>query len=227
MADMNRRNFLKSAVIATSSLPLLGWTSNKSTRELTELYTYLETKTIYTPMDGIVPFKLFPFQREILKHIHENNRIVIIKSRQIGMTTLLAGYYSWLSYKENVWDWYNPSTNSTITQYYNLTNRFNANPMVVSEEDVDMHLMYFDEFNFGRKSWPQIPTLTHNKKWIVCGTLDPNGRIVEFINDNPSWKVVTYPFDKCTSLLKFKYYETRMASAFDTDKFQREYYCKV
>jgi hypothetical protein len=54
-------------------------------------YIKIQSQTL-----GIIPFELYDFQETALKTIHENNRIVILKSRQMGISTLVAAYALWL-----------------------------------------------------------------------------------------------------------------------------------
>lgn len=52
------------------------------------------TKVVH-PIKGLVKFELYPFQRQVLNHIHTNNSTILRKFRQAGMTTLCAGYILW------------------------------------------------------------------------------------------------------------------------------------
>lgn len=51
---------------------------------------------IQHPTKGKVPFHLYPFQEDALTDFLENDRLVILKSRQLGISTLIAGYALWL-----------------------------------------------------------------------------------------------------------------------------------
>ena len=51
---------------------------------------------IQHPTKGKIPFHLYPYQEETLQDIQENDRMVILKSRQLGISTLTAGYSLWL-----------------------------------------------------------------------------------------------------------------------------------
>jgi hypothetical protein len=51
---------------------------------------------IQHPTKGKIPFKLFPYQEELTNDIQENDRVVILKSRQLGISTLSAGYSLWM-----------------------------------------------------------------------------------------------------------------------------------
>jgi hypothetical protein len=51
---------------------------------------------IQHPTKGKIPFKLFPYQEELTNDIQANDRVVILKSRQLGISTLSAGYSLWM-----------------------------------------------------------------------------------------------------------------------------------
>tara|TARA_R110002096_G_scaffold290427_1_gene484733 strand:- start:470 stop:2041 length:1572 start_codon:yes stop_codon:yes gene_type:complete len=48
------------------------------------------------PIKGKVPFHLWPFQEESLKTFEQNRFNVILKARQLGLSTLTAGYSLWM-----------------------------------------------------------------------------------------------------------------------------------
>lgn len=50
---------------------------------------------IQHPKDGLIPFKTFPFQDDCLKSFEENRFNIILKSRQLGLTTITAAYAVW------------------------------------------------------------------------------------------------------------------------------------
>lgn len=51
---------------------------------------------IQHPQRGRILFKLYPFQEEILKLYKDNNFLITLKSRQLGISTVSAGYALWL-----------------------------------------------------------------------------------------------------------------------------------
>ncbi len=51
---------------------------------------------IQHPQRGRIPFNLYPFQEKVLKLFQENPYSVVLKSRQLGISTLGAGYSLWL-----------------------------------------------------------------------------------------------------------------------------------
>ena len=48
------------------------------------------------PMKGKVPFHLFEYQEESLKEFEKHRFNVILKARQLGLSTLSAGYALWM-----------------------------------------------------------------------------------------------------------------------------------
>jgi len=51
---------------------------------------------IQHPMDGIVPFKMFDFQGDTLDSLINYRFNVVLKARQLGLSTLSAAYIAWL-----------------------------------------------------------------------------------------------------------------------------------
>jgi phage terminase large subunit GpA-like protein len=51
---------------------------------------------IQHPKKGKIPFHLYPFQEDVLTDLRNNDYNVILKSRQLGISTLSAGYALWL-----------------------------------------------------------------------------------------------------------------------------------
>lgn len=49
------------------------------------------------PVKGSVPFDLYDYQIEMVKSIHENKDTIILASRQLGKTTVVAMYMLWYS----------------------------------------------------------------------------------------------------------------------------------
>ena len=48
------------------------------------------------PMRGKVPFHLYPFQEKCLDVFEDDKYCIVLKSRQLGLSTLSAGYALWL-----------------------------------------------------------------------------------------------------------------------------------
>jgi len=51
---------------------------------------------------GLIPFRTFNFQKDLLNDFHDHRFNVILKSRQMGISTIVSGYIAWmlLFYKE-------------------------------------------------------------------------------------------------------------------------------
>ena len=48
------------------------------------------------PVRGLIPFKTYDFQKELLEDFNDHRFNVILKARQMGVTTIMAAYISWL-----------------------------------------------------------------------------------------------------------------------------------
>lgn len=51
---------------------------------------------IQHPHKGTIPFDLYPFQEDTLNRFHSDRYLLILKSRQLGITTLVSAYSLWL-----------------------------------------------------------------------------------------------------------------------------------
>jgi hypothetical protein len=51
---------------------------------------------------GIIPFKTFNFQKQLLNDFHDHRFNIILKARQLGISTIVSGYVAWMLmfYKE-------------------------------------------------------------------------------------------------------------------------------
>ena len=50
---------------------------------------------IQHPIRGKIPFELYPFQEDTLTDFKDNRYNIVLKSRQLGISTLVAGYALW------------------------------------------------------------------------------------------------------------------------------------
>lgn len=50
---------------------------------------------IQHPTKGVLPFKLFPFQEELIQTIIDNPQVIVNKSRQLGISTVSAAFCLW------------------------------------------------------------------------------------------------------------------------------------
>ena len=48
------------------------------------------------PLRGLIPFDLYDFQKDSLKEFNKNRFSVILKARQLGISTITAAYVSWM-----------------------------------------------------------------------------------------------------------------------------------
>ena len=51
---------------------------------------------IVHPIKGLVPFKTYPFQTQLLRDYNNHRHNVILKARQLGISTITAAYILWL-----------------------------------------------------------------------------------------------------------------------------------
>jgi hypothetical protein len=79
-------------------------TSNKS-RQVSEIvrcgrdpsYFFNNYVKIQHPTKGTIPFKTFPFQDQCVKEFIDNRFTIVVKGRQLGLSTLVAAYAVWLA----------------------------------------------------------------------------------------------------------------------------------
>ena len=48
------------------------------------------------PLHGLIPFRLYDFQDQLVKDFNDYRFNVILKARQLGISTISAGYIVWL-----------------------------------------------------------------------------------------------------------------------------------
>ena len=48
------------------------------------------------PIDGLIPFKTYPYQADLLHDFNNYRFNIILKARQLGISTIAAGYIVWL-----------------------------------------------------------------------------------------------------------------------------------
>lgn len=48
------------------------------------------------PIQGLLPFKTYPFQKDVLKDFNKYPLNIVLKSRQLGLSTIAAAYIAWL-----------------------------------------------------------------------------------------------------------------------------------
>lgn len=57
------------------------------------IHTYAK---ITHPMKGLIPFHLYPFQEQLLEDFEDYRFNVILKARQLGISTITAAYVAWM-----------------------------------------------------------------------------------------------------------------------------------
>lgn len=60
------------------------------------VYFILNYVKISTPMKGVIPFALYPFQKDMIHRYRSNQFNIILKARQLGASTTTAAYALWL-----------------------------------------------------------------------------------------------------------------------------------
>ena len=48
------------------------------------------------PMKGLIPFNLYPFQEKCVEDFNDHRFNIILKARQLGLSTTSAAYITWL-----------------------------------------------------------------------------------------------------------------------------------
>ena len=81
MAEQNLRQIIQQEYVKCAADPV----------HFMKKYCYIQH-----PQRGRIPFNLYPFQDKVLKLFQENPYSVVLKSRQLGISTLGAGYSLWL-----------------------------------------------------------------------------------------------------------------------------------
>ena len=52
---------------------------------------------IQHPVKGLIPFNTYPFQDDCVQHFINHRFNIVLKSRQLGLSTLAAAYSVWLA----------------------------------------------------------------------------------------------------------------------------------
>ena len=60
------------------------------------VYFLTKYAKITEPMRGLIPFDLYPFQEDVIRQFQDNRFNIILKARQLGLSTSVAGYVCWL-----------------------------------------------------------------------------------------------------------------------------------
>jgi len=100
------------------------------------------------PQRGIIPFKLWGFQQDTVTSFIDNSYNIVLKARQLGISTLCAGYAAWMA---------NFFTNKEI--YILATKKVTAQNMV---DKVRTFLQ-------GIPEWMRAELITDNKQSLELG----------------------------------------------------------
>ena len=60
-------------------------------------YFFNKYTQIQHPIKGAVPFKTYPFQDDCVENFEKHRFNVVLKSRQLGLSTIAAAYSAWLA----------------------------------------------------------------------------------------------------------------------------------
>jgi hypothetical protein len=154
------------------------------------------------------------------KQIHENDKVIFVKARQIGMTTLLAGYVKWVN---NSLYSYNGITNMEDSHFKKIFRSFSNEKKIINDK---YHYM-FDEHNYKQIPLPYTP-IKDCEKLIIAGTPDPEGNLKWVVDrkDELGFKVFTYTANDCYPKWT-KRGMMQFVSSPDIDKYiAREVHCK-
>lgn len=143
---MERRDFLKTTVEASASLGLMPF---KFDSDYDKLLKNLERSTIYDPCLGTIPFKPYNYQKKILRQIYDHNKVIFLKARQIGITTLFK--------------------NSGITEHQHRTFYVETSFEKTVAEEINF-LHSFTQFQ-------NLIINSGDKKTIIAGSVDNNGNM--------------------------------------------------
>lgn len=203
---MKRRSFIKTVCGSVIAFPFISLASTIPEPKqivpgsVEDLFQFVESKKIWTPHDGLVPFKLYPFQKAILRTMYYNDKVVMVKGRQIGMSYLLAGFAAWYSRQKPTIVHYRGHRYACIKDWND--NRFIPfDPWIPSRAINPRRLGILDETNFNYL-WNGIMNRgVHLDKVIVTGTPDPAGNLRRFCDDHTrDFHQVWIPCQSCEPL---------------------------
>lgn len=151
--------------------------------ELSDLFYYLESKTIQHPIRGTIPFKLYKFQKELLTDMYDNQRLLIIKCRQIGASTLLAGYIAWRFNRTGTVAVINSLKRVCAEELFKRVQWFEPDyPRLYTDgRGLRASLYVYDEWNYNKdcgKPYDHLRFLQPGQH-IITGTVDKKGKLHE------------------------------------------------
>ena len=60
-------------------------------------YFFKNYLKIQHPVRGLIPFETYDFQDDCIEHFIDNRFNIVLKSRQLGLSTLVAAYSVWMA----------------------------------------------------------------------------------------------------------------------------------
>ena len=60
-------------------------------------YFFKNYVKIQHPVKGLIPFDMFPFQEDCVDEFEDHRFNIVLKSRQLGLSTLVAAYSVWMA----------------------------------------------------------------------------------------------------------------------------------
>lgn len=114
--------------------------------------------------EGIVLFKPYPYQKRTIKAIHENRKVLFLCGRQLGKSTIVAGYVAWYAL-------FNDNKNAVI-----LANKMSSAKEIFSR--AQMIIEYCPKWlQQGVKTWNKTSFELENGTKVSCGaTTASSGR---------------------------------------------------
>jgi hypothetical protein len=192
-----------------------------------ELYNYIENRCLLDPVNGKIPFKLHPYQKRILKAIHDNNTLIIVKCRQIGMTNLLAAYAAAISRMNYINIEY--VSHNRISRK-NFFKRLVGFGYITPPKNINCPTYFlYDEANFNRNLYDNDITDNMDSyrgdKFIFCGSVDKYGLMAGMIAGSPHWKHMIFPYSKCKDAFSFRNMKD-IKDSIGKECWAREFECK-
>lgn len=177
---MIRRDFL-TTLLSSSLFNLFKFESDAD-----KLIGKIEKETLFDPVLGEIPFKLYEYQKKIIRQICENDKVIFLKARQIGITTLLDSYarHTDIDYKSNA--------KRAAPRAYNTY--FSENKIIAQEINFIKPQIHTNLISF-----KEIIAKSEKEKIIIAGSVDPYGNM-KWAKDNAKkygFKFFTYTINDC------------------------------
>ena len=144
---------------------------------------------IQHPTRGTIPFKTYDFQEQLLKDFEDYRYNIILKSRQLGISTLSAGYITWfvlfreskfvaiVANKRDVAANVLKKIKTIIKKYKNVYGTFGIHP-----HDADKNLISKDKIIENSKYSKKIIGIGETGLDFYYNNSDKNNQIKNFVN---------------------------------------------